>query len=188
MNKQGLFGGAIYTTIKSSYVDASDLRQIPDNQEVFLDMNTQQSLIIELLEKVEHLNEDCAKFHFEQIAEQNNATSYSIKSIEHASVDVAAPKLPLDTTIYFVRGIQNVAKFNEEAVNHVELVMAVVRLEKVETDLIISLNAPIQVAPTSSEMKDVNLVEPAAPIARIVDEIKLVVQGLEIHDWGLFGV
>jgi hypothetical protein len=39
----------------------SDLRQIPDNQEVFLDMNTQQSLIIELLEKVEHLNEDCAK-------------------------------------------------------------------------------------------------------------------------------
>lgn len=93
----------------------------------------------------------------------------------------------LDTTVYFVRGIQNVAKFNEEAVNHVELVMAVVRLEKVETDLIISLNAPIQVAPTSSEMKDVNLVEPAAPIARIVEEIKLVVQGLEVHDWGLFG-
>ncbi|KAI8340619.1 hypothetical protein BC941DRAFT_417711 [Chlamydoabsidia padenii] len=188
MNKQGLYGGAIYTAIKSSYVDASQIRQIPDNQEVFVDMQTQQSLIIELLEKVEQLDEDCAKFHFEQIAEHNNATSYSIESIEHESVDIAAPKLPLDTTIYFVRGIQNVAKFNEEAVNHVELVMAVVRLEKVETDLIISLNAPIKVAPNSSEMKDVNLVEPAAPIARILEEIKLVVQSLDIQDWGLFGV
>ncbi|CAO3578843.1 unnamed protein product [Absidia cylindrospora] len=187
MNKQALYGGAIYTIIKSSYIDASNLRQVPDNQEVFVDMQTQQSLIIELLEKVEHLNEEAAKFHFEQIAEQNNATSYSIKSIEHQSVDIAAPKLPLDTTVYFVRGTQNVAKFNEEAVNHVELVMAVVRLEKVETDLIICLNAPTALAPDSSEMKDLNRVEPAGSIARVVDEIKQVVQGLEIHDWGLFG-
>ncbi|KAI8099784.1 uncharacterized protein BX664DRAFT_322111 [Halteromyces radiatus] len=188
MNKQPLFGGSIYTIIKSSYIDASNLRQVPDNQEVFLDMRTNQSLIIELLEKVEHLNEEAAKFHFEQIAEHNNATSYSIKGVEHVSIDVAAPKLPLDTTVYFVRGIQNVAKFNEDAVNHVELVMAVVRLEKVQTDLIISLNAPIQLAPNSSEMHDINQIEPIAPVALIIEEVKQIVQALEIHDWGLFGV
>ncbi|KAI8065887.1 hypothetical protein BC940DRAFT_334405 [Gongronella butleri] len=186
MNRQPLFGGAISTSIKSSYLDASQIRQIPDNQEVFVDMNTQQSLIIELLEKVEHLNEEAARFHFEQIAEHNNASNYSIKSVEHESVDIAAPRLPLDTTVYFVRGVQNVAKFNEDAVNHVELVVAIVRLDKVHTDVIISLNVPTEVSSGSSEMKDINQVE-SSSVAAIVDEIKLVVRSLEVHDWGLFG-
>lgn len=39
----------------------SQLRQIPDNQEVFVDMETQQSLIFELLEQVEAKNEEAAK-------------------------------------------------------------------------------------------------------------------------------
>lgn len=39
----------------------SQFRQIPDNQEVFVDMNTQQSLIFELLEQVEATNEQVAK-------------------------------------------------------------------------------------------------------------------------------
>ncbi|CAO3615639.1 unnamed protein product [Cunninghamella blakesleeana] len=184
MNKQLLYGGAISTVIKSTYMDASTIRQVPDNQEVFIDMNTQQSLIIELLEKVEHLNEEAAKFHFEQIADQNNATNYSIKSIEHVSVDIAAPKLPIDTTVYFVRGFQNVAKFNENAVNQIELILAVVRLEKVQTDLIITLNAPTHVSPNSSENKD--LVNPA-PESSYINEMKLLVQALEVHDWSLFG-
>ncbi|ORX46477.1 Mog1p/PsbP-like protein [Hesseltinella vesiculosa] len=185
MNRQPLFGGAMSTTVKASYLDASQIRQIPDNQEVFIDMNTQQSLIIELLEKVEHLNEEAARFHFEQIAEHNHASSYSIKSVEHESVDVAAPHLPLDTTVYFVRGMQNVAKFNEEAVNHVELVVAIVRLNKVDTDVIISLNVPTQVAAESSEMKDINQIE-ASSVQAIVQEIKLVVASLQVNDWGLF--
>lgn len=39
----------------------SQFRQIPDNQEVFVDMNTQQSLIFELLEQVEATNEQVAE-------------------------------------------------------------------------------------------------------------------------------
>lgn len=41
--------------------DHSQIRQIPDNQEVFVDMQTQQSLIFELLEQVEESNEQIAK-------------------------------------------------------------------------------------------------------------------------------
>lgn len=39
----------------------SQFRQIPDNQEVFVDMTTQQSLIFELLEQVEEAEEAVAK-------------------------------------------------------------------------------------------------------------------------------
>lgn len=43
------------------YFPFSNVRQVPDNQEVFVDMETQQSLIIELLEPVEAVNEDIAR-------------------------------------------------------------------------------------------------------------------------------
>lgn len=42
-------------------ISFSNVRQVPDNQEVFVDMDTQQSLIIELLEPVEAVNEDLAR-------------------------------------------------------------------------------------------------------------------------------
>lgn len=45
-----LFGGAITTSIPSTFIDASTLREIPDNQEVFVDTDTDQSIIIELLQ------------------------------------------------------------------------------------------------------------------------------------------
>ncbi|CAO3619984.1 unnamed protein product [Cunninghamella echinulata] len=185
MNNQLFYGGAISSVIRSSYIDASEIRQVPDNQEVFIDMNTQQSLIIELLEKVEYLDEEAAKFHFEQLAEQNDATGYTIENIEHINVDTAAPKLPKDTKVYFIRGFQNVAKFNEKAINQVEIILALIRLEKVETDLIITLNAPIRVAPNSSENKDA-----VAPVVEssFIEEMKLIVQKLEVQDWGLFGI
>ena len=66
MNTKDLFGGAIVAPVKNTFLDArlechsmyhgepttltffcstSQFRQIPDTQEVFVDMNTQQSLI-----------------------------------------------------------------------------------------------------------------------------------------------
>ena len=42
-------------------ISFSNVRQVPDNQEVFVDMETQQSLIIELLEPVAAVNEDIAR-------------------------------------------------------------------------------------------------------------------------------
>lgn len=47
--------------ISPTHLNDSQFRQIPDNQEVFVDMNTQQSLIFELLEQVEATNEQVAE-------------------------------------------------------------------------------------------------------------------------------
>ncbi|RUS25807.1 hypothetical protein BC938DRAFT_471617 [Jimgerdemannia flammicorona] len=48
-----LFGGAITAYIPPAFVDSSDFRKIPDNQEVYVDVATDQSIIIELLQMVE---------------------------------------------------------------------------------------------------------------------------------------
>lgn len=45
-----LFGGAITASLPENFEDASKFRQIPDNQEVFVDKDSDVSVIVEILE------------------------------------------------------------------------------------------------------------------------------------------
>jgi len=48
--KRDLYGGAIVVSLPTDLIDASDLRQIPDHQEVFLRRNALTSIIFEINE------------------------------------------------------------------------------------------------------------------------------------------
>ncbi|KAL4811125.1 hypothetical protein BDV18DRAFT_128647 [Aspergillus unguis] len=52
LTPQGLYGGAIKAAIPVGWLDASDLRQIPDHQELFLSRTTLSNLIFEINERV----------------------------------------------------------------------------------------------------------------------------------------
>jgi len=62
-----LFGGAIVTGLPETFIDASNLEQIPDNQEVFLSPVNDMTYIIEILEKVKVDNfskaVECASYY-----------------------------------------------------------------------------------------------------------------------------
>jgi hypothetical protein len=60
-----LFGGAIEVILPKSILIASTVRQIPDNQEVFLSTTSDDLIIIELLQPAP------MEVHFEDIAELN---------------------------------------------------------------------------------------------------------------------
>ncbi|KAI9487398.1 MAG: Ran GTPase binding protein [Benjaminiella poitrasii] len=188
MNTRQLFGGAIETSIIDSFLDASQFRQIPDNQEVFVDVNTQQSLIFELLEQVEASNEEIAKFHFQQLAEDNDASEVIITSIHALNPQYMSPHLPSDTVeVYMVEGAQKISKFNEvDAFNTVDIILVVVRLKKVATDFIISVNAPTQLDSKSSEQKSVNQTN-AIQIENVKQEMYSILKSLKIKNWDLFG-
>lgn len=53
----------------------SQIREIPDYQEVYADADTDQSLIFEMLEESEHIDaSQMAMFHIEQSIRDNDAT------------------------------------------------------------------------------------------------------------------
>jgi hypothetical protein len=52
-----LFGGALGIKVPKDFKDVSVFRQIPDHQEVFVSNDSDDSLIIELLETPSELNE-----------------------------------------------------------------------------------------------------------------------------------
>lgn len=49
LQPRNCFGGAIDLSLPSRFIDVSDFRPIPDNQEVFTDADLDQSLIIEIV-------------------------------------------------------------------------------------------------------------------------------------------
>jgi hypothetical protein len=50
-----LFGGSINIQLPERFIDISDFRPIPDNQEVFADANIDQSLIIDIMVRIHAL-------------------------------------------------------------------------------------------------------------------------------------
>ncbi|KAI7856574.1 hypothetical protein BDC45DRAFT_58810 [Circinella umbellata] len=186
MESRQLYGGAISCVVAKSFLDASQVRQIPDNQEVFIDTETQQSLIIELLEPVEAQDETIAKLHFEQLARDNDAVSSEIVNLQRVSPETTTPRLPPSTTlVHILHGSQKVAKFDEAkkmAYNTVEIMMAIVRLEQVSTDLVISINAPVLIATGSSDEQQ----QQDTTIHDVEKHLQEVLSHLQVNDWSLF--
>lgn len=97
LEQKQLFGGAITFSIPNRFVDVSDFRQVPgtattffhwliqlDNQEVFTDIDVEQTIIIELLEQVSDVSDvrEAAAFHFQEMASLNESTRQEIQVTE----------------------------------------------------------------------------------------------------------
>ncbi|KAJ3332174.1 hypothetical protein HDU76_001055 [Blyttiomyces sp. JEL0837] len=211
-----LYGGAIVAKLPRSFVDASQLREIPDNQEVFVDVTTDQSVIIELVQLVPEATNP-AVYHFWELADDNGARQHSrILSVEEISPGTEAPQLPPEAHISVVIGQQQIAKFKESdpnARNLVNIYVAVVRLPQVGTDMIISYNHPVALGDTSSsraELEKAGMIPEAAAVGGLpvtmtqssqavgmgemmmaggefaIANFKNIVKSLWIKDWNLF--
>ena len=84
-----LFGGAMSICIPSQWRDVSEIRQVPDNQEVFQDCTFADGsvfqgelgihgsggcIVIEVLEREDDVSDDCAaEFYYKDLAEANGS-------------------------------------------------------------------------------------------------------------------
>ncbi|KAM9848744.1 ran guanine nucleotide release factor [Aulostomus maculatus] len=181
-----LFGGALSVVIPHSAVDVSDLRQIPDNQEVFAHAHTDQSLIVELVECQDQVaDQDAARFHFEDIAGSNKALEPG--AFEVTSV-VMLPKSELSlsecSSAWMLTGTQSISKFYEESRNIVTLHLGLVRLPQFSTDVLLTFNDPQSISPDSSSAAAAGAThgEPWT-----VQDFQRLLQTLTLHNPGLFG-
>lgn len=65
-----LYGGALACLFPSTFTDASELRQVPDNQEVYLNSHGYTSLVVEILERVEKGSDrEALEWHLKDITD-----------------------------------------------------------------------------------------------------------------------
>lgn len=185
-----LFGGALEWIAPDRFIDTSQFRDVPDNQEIFADPNTDQSLIIELLQFDNQIpNENAVTFHFQEVAQINDAGSPSHQSIfkvEYLNpMEISNLASVKDLYVGCLFGQQLVSKFRESHRNIVNIYMAVIRIPHVTTDILITLNDPVALAPQSSSSKS-GAVPQGSNVQQSLDMFSKIIRSLRIIDWGLF--
>lgn len=208
-----LFGGALSANIPKGFVDASTIRQVPDHQEVFLDPHSNASLVIEILD-IESVDQGltAATHHFKLLANDNEAISYEIfKSITSKSGETdlngIAPliveSINLSSNVKGIKatgislsitsGTQKVPKYNHTSPDTVFIAVAVITLSDVDSDILISINIPIDIAPSNN--KEENKLLSSEPVVTTVSEassisntiMNEIVKSFKINNWSLFG-
>ena len=82
-----LFGDAFSAILPTGAIDVSDLRPVPENQEVSCHPVTNQSLIIEILELHAHVQGEAAapapaRYHFEDVGGVQGARAVHVLSVQ----------------------------------------------------------------------------------------------------------
>lgn len=176
-----LFGGAFSATLPPGAIDISDLRPVPDNQEVFCHRMTDQSLIVELLELQAHVvGEAAARYHFEDVG--------GVQEARVVQVDAVQP-IPLENLAlsgccgeaWVLSGKQQVAKENQQVAKDVTLHQALLRLPQYQTDLLLTFNQPppdnrLSLGPDNLSLPPWSL-----------GDFEQLVTSLTLHDPNIFG-
>jgi hypothetical protein len=190
--ERALFGGAVSCALPSDFLDISDLRQVPDNQECFQGPSG-HLLVIEILERQNDVSDETAvEYFFNDLAQSNGCEEdwnrifhpgsvLTSSSSSSSSSNCICQGLPPEATVCQGSGQQKVAvgrdtdvtgnprRTQQQQVHDIRVELCVIRLPMQSTDVIITLSTPT-IMPTSN------------------DEISFVqiLSSFQIRDWSLF--
>ncbi|KAL3501402.1 hypothetical protein ACH5RR_035851 [Cinchona calisaya] len=193
-SERPLFGGAISSTFPLRFEDVSNIRQVPDHQEVFVDPARDESLIFELLDlKTDVADNGSATWFLQDLANEQDAEGAMV--IEHSGV-FQADGLQfgnVPAVISTAVGQMAISKGRQgrEAQNLVKVYLANLRLKGVATDVLITAYEPIVINPLSETAITVGagIAVPAAQSGQMpmAEVFQLVATSFKVNDWSLFG-
>lgn len=167
-----LFGGAMSISIPKTLIDASDFRQIPDNQEVWISQETSDDscIIIELVEYDDPSHD--ISYHFHQLSIDNEATNVSIIRKDHSLSSQVPDSFPkVITSCETLVGTQSISKFrSSDNSKDICIYFATLNIPIYKTTILISYH---QESPFSSDT---------------YDSFLHCIFSLELHDPSLFFV
>ncbi|XP_047317462.1 ran guanine nucleotide release factor [Impatiens glandulifera] len=192
--ERSLFGGAIVTTFPLRFQDISNVREVPDHQEVYADPDRDESLIIELLDfKHDVADNGSATWFLQDLSiEQDAEGTVVIEQSGMMQTDgLCFRDIPVVVTTAIGQMAISKGRQGREAQNLVRVYLANLRLKEVNTDVLITAYEPILINPLSESASTVGagVTIPAqqSGFTPMADIFKLVVASFKINDWSLFG-
>lgn len=162
---------------------------MPDHQEVYSDEASDESITVEILNLAPGNNlEEAAAVHWSSLLKLNHAQAAKINEVAVCDPSDSLPGVVLppgaasQPQLVLMMGHMAAPKFNEKALNSVDVFLAVVRLPQQDTDILLVLNSPTAVSPESSSAKSFDAPHPEGSLALF----KSLVASFGIADWGLF--
>ena len=187
-----LYGGAITVKLPQGYIDTSDLRQVPDHQEIFLSPTALTSVIFEINEYTDKGSDSAAvHFHFEDVIEDEDRVAQELaKPTEVKMASKSMGKFPA----YMLYGGIVTTELDQQAASSLPIewqqspqtkelrtmvIQLVARMKDYDTDLCIRINVPMK---EMLSQEDADKAESAAK-----ETMAKIVETLEVTDFGLFG-
>ncbi|RYP64211.1 hypothetical protein DL769_006757 [Monosporascus sp. CRB-8-3] len=187
-----LFGGALVCDLPSNFADVSKLRQVPDNQEVYIDKDGFTSIIFDITERVggagsgAEIDGRALTTHLEELVGDD---------VETVKVWNTTPtlfsRLDEDIPAYTLIATQSPKpgeKASERAANpdFTAIILTLVRLERELTDILITINVPHIKGEYDDEDVDLELGKQGKLIGDAVDYAAKIWETFKVKDWGLF--
>ncbi|CAJ2508841.1 Uu.00g138670.m01.CDS01 [Anthostomella pinea] len=194
-----LFGGALTCDLPTSFADVSQIRQVPDNQEVYIDKDGFTSIIIEINERVggpgssPEINGHALTTHLEEIVEEDiervkvwNTTTTVFSRLDpdipaFTLIATQAPPPPLPAEA----GGSSRERSNASP-DFTAIILTLVRLEREETDILITINVPHIRGEYDEDDVDLQLGKQGKLIGDAVDYAARIWETFKVKDWGLF--
>ncbi|OUM51509.1 hypothetical protein BVG19_g612 [[Candida] boidinii] len=161
-----LYGGGMTVELPEGVIDASEFREIPDTQEVYVTAsnntedynspNKEDSIITDLLQKVESVsNDEAILFHLNEIAKLNGDEEGKNWKLLFES-KVHPTNFSTDPS-YLSIAVQPAKKWGRDKDSTIlVLIICLIRIERVETDFLITYNIPIS---SKQELEDLKNLE-----------------------------
>ncbi|KAI9790844.1 MAG: hypothetical protein M1833_001758 [Piccolia ochrophora] len=185
-NRAALFGGAMTVELPTGFADVSDIRQVPDHQEVYLDKDGFTSIIFDINERVTTTNTDAdaLQFHLGDIVEGSEGLKTWF------SDSTTLKQLP-NTPTYTLFVTQHTASPGSESVkapgaDFTGILLILIRLEAQKTDLVVTVNVPHTRGNYAPEEIDLEASKTGKLLGAALIYRDKILETLDVKDWGLF--
>ncbi|KAK0936728.1 hypothetical protein LTR29_011681 [Friedmanniomyces endolithicus] len=181
-----LYGGALTCLLPSTFTDASELRQVPDNQEVYLDSNGYTSLVVEILERVEKGSDrEALEWHLKDLVEEDGAGEVRVWEVGEGRVGEMGNTASAFTLLATSPpSAQHRDRAHEP--DFVGIALLLVRLAEQKTDVLVSVNVPHVAGEYEEGEMDLEKGRLGRLLEKGVQIRENVMESLEVRDWRLF--
>jgi len=185
-----LFGGALVVDLPATFADVSTIRQVPDNQEVYLDKDGFTSIIFDITERVgaagssESTDGLALTVHLQEIVDSDIGT---LKV--WSTTPTQFSRLPEGTPAYTLIATQTPPVDEEKrstAPDFTAIVLNLIRLEKESTDILITINVPHIKGEYTEEDVNLEVGLQGKLIGDAVEYAAKIWETFKIKDWSLF--
>ncbi|KAK3115587.1 hypothetical protein LTR53_004893 [Teratosphaeriaceae sp. CCFEE 6253] len=179
-----LFGGAITCLLPSHFADVSNLRQVPDNQEVYLDTDGFTSIAVDILERVDKPDREALEWHLKDIVEED-VGKMKVWRLSEARL----AKMPEGTPAYTLfatspPGAKQRCRSNEPA--FVGMLLTLIRLVEQKTDIVVAVNVPHVEGTYDPAEVDPQSGRHGKLVQSGMEYREKILESFGVKDWGLF--
>ncbi|KAF2827721.1 Mog1p/PsbP-like protein [Ophiobolus disseminans] len=177
-----LYGGALTVDLPSNFADTSQIREVPDHQEVYLDTDGYSSIVIEILEYVDKPSDEAAlQYHFADLVDGTGDSTTILKQERVEFGDNGLRDKPALALTFIQTPASPPPKRKTPEFVYIHLLL--LRLKEQGSDVVVSVNVPHYKGEyeEAKEGEDTRLMKDGWAVRERVRET------LRVVEWGLFG-